>query len=60
MCAYIELKDQKYIYANTFGAGVYNEEGHEQDLYYNDNEENQKARIAKIAQVVAEWIKNNQ
>ena len=65
MCAYIELKDDKYIYANTYGAGVYNEEGHEQDLYYNDddeddNEEDQKARIKRVVQVVAEWIKNNQ
>jgi hypothetical protein len=61
MCAYIELKDDKYIYANAFGAGVYDEEGHEKDLYYDDNEkEDQKVRNEKIAQVVAEWIKTNQ
>ena len=60
MCAYVELKDQKYIYANTFGAGVYDEGGFEQDLYYNDDEENKVARIEKVAQVVAEYVKNNQ
>jgi len=62
MCAYIELKNDKYIYANAFGAGVYSkkDEEHEQDLYYNYKEENQRARIKKIAQVIAKWIKDNQ
>ena len=62
MCAYIELKGEKYIYANAFGAGVYSkkDEEHEQDLYYNYKEENQEARIKKIAQVIAKWIKDNQ
>jgi hypothetical protein len=57
MCAYIELKDDKYIYANTYGAGVYNEEGHEQDIYYNESEEDQKARAEDVAKGVANWIK---
>lgn len=62
MCAYIELKGDKYIYANSFGASVYSkkDEEHEQYLYYNYKEENQKARIKKIAQVIAKWIKDNQ
>jgi len=60
MCAYVELKGDKYIYANTYGAGVYDEDGFEKDLYYNDNEENEKERVVKIAQIVADWIKNNQ
>lgn len=60
MCAYIELKDDKYIFANTYGAGVYDEDGFEQDLYQNDNEENEEARVEKVAQVVADWIKTNQ
>lgn len=60
MCAYVELKDDKYIYANTFGASVYDKSGSEKDLYYNDNEENEKAQVEKIAQVVADWIKHNQ
>lgn len=61
MCAYIELKNDKYIYANAFGASVYDEEGYEKDLYYNYNEkEDQGVRNEKIAQIVAEWIKTNQ
>ena len=57
MCAYIELKDDKYIYANTYGAGVYNEEGHEQDIYYNESEEDQQARAEDVAKGVANWLK---
>lgn len=32
MCAYIELKDGHYIYANPYGASVYNSEDYEKDI----------------------------
>jgi hypothetical protein len=60
MCAYVELKGGKYIYANTYGASVYDEEGYEKDIYNNESEEDQQARAEDVAQGVANWIKNNQ
>ena len=57
MCAYVELKGGKYIYANTYGAGLYDEEGHEEDIYNNESEEDQQARAEDVAKGVANWIK---
>jgi len=57
MCALIELEGGKYIYANPLGAGLYDEEGHEQDIYDNESEGDQKARAEDVARGVANWIK---
>jgi hypothetical protein len=54
MCAYFELKGGRYIYANTWGAGVYDEDGFELDLIQLDEPNTQE-----VAQVVANWIKAN-
>jgi hypothetical protein len=54
MCAFFKLKDNKYIYANTTGAGVYDEEGFETDLINLDDSD-----IELVAKTVAEWIKVN-
>jgi hypothetical protein len=54
MCAYFELKGGRYIYANTWGAGVYDEDGFELDLIQLDDPNTQE-----VAQVVADWIKEN-
>ena len=59
MCAYIELKGNKYIYANTYGAGVYDEEGYEEDIYNNESEGNEAERTKDVAQGVANWLKVN-
>ena len=59
MCAYVELKDDKYIYANTYGASVYDEDGFEEDIYNNESEGDQQARTEDVAQGVANWIKSN-
>jgi len=53
MCAYIELPNDKYIYANREGAGIYDEEGYEADLVQFD--EYQEASV--IAKAVAKYIK---
>ena len=53
MCAYIELPNDKYIYANREGAGIYDEEGYKQDLVQFD--EYQEALV--IAKAVAKYIK---
>lgn len=53
MCAYIELPNDKYIYANREGAGIYDEEGYEKDLVQFD--EYQEASV--IAKAVANYIK---
>ena len=57
MCAYFELKGGKYIYANTYGAGLYDEEGYEEDIYNNESEEDQQARAEDVAKGVANWLK---
>jgi len=55
MCAYFELKNGRYIYANTWGAGVYNEEGGDElDIIQLDDPNTQE-----VAQAVADWIKSN-
>lgn len=42
MCAYIELKDEKYIYANPYGASIYGAEDYEKDLAVFDEPQNPK------------------
>lgn len=55
MCAYFKLKDDCYIYANTWGAGVYDgEDGHQLDIIQLDD-----PNIPQVAQAVADWIKEN-
>jgi hypothetical protein len=55
MCAYIELSNGKYIYANREGAGIYNEDNYESDLViFNDYQP-----AAVIAKAVADYIKEN-
>ena len=54
MCAYFKLNDDHYIYANTWGAGVYDEEGFKQDIIQLDD-----PNIPQVAQAVADWIKLN-
>jgi len=50
MCAYVELENEKYIYASPYGASVYGSEDYEKDLAVFD--EPQTAET--IASVV--WI----
>jgi hypothetical protein len=57
MCAFIKLKGGKYIYANTYGAGLYDEEGYGEDIYNNESEEDQQARAEDVAKGVANWLK---
>jgi hypothetical protein len=53
MCAYVELPDNKYIYANREGAGIYDEDNYEADLVQFG--EYQEASV--IAEAVAEYVK---
>lgn len=59
MCAYIVLKGDRYIYANSYGAGIYDEEDFIEDIYLNESEEDEEARIKDVARGVARWIKEN-
>ena len=54
ICAYFELKGDRYIYANTYGAGVYDE-----DSYENSIIELNEPNVPQVAQAVADWIKAN-
>jgi hypothetical protein len=55
MCAYFELKGDRYIYANTYGAGVYDgEDGFKHDIIQLD-----EPNTEEVAQAVADWIKVN-
>jgi hypothetical protein len=55
MCAYLELSNNFYIYANPSGAGLYNEEGHEEDLFQYD-EPNAKETAKGIANFVKGYL----
>ena len=59
MCAYIVLKGDRYIYANSYGAGLYDEEDFIEDIYLNESEGDEIARIKDVARGVAQWIKEN-
>ena len=54
MCAYIKMKENRYIYANPYGAGIYDEEGFGEDIFQMD-EPNSK----EVARKIALWIKEN-
>jgi len=52
MCAYIQLSDNRYIYANAYGASVYDAEGYESDIIQLD-----EADSKQVATAVARYIK---
>lgn len=54
MCAYIKLSGEKYIYANPYGAGVYDADDYETDLIQLD-----EPNGAEVAQVVTKWLGEN-
>jgi hypothetical protein len=58
MCAYIVLKNDRYIYANSYGAGLYGDDFIE-DIYLNEAEGNEEARTKDVARGIAKWIKEN-
>ena len=58
MCAYIVLKNDRYIYANSYGAGLYGEDFIE-DIYLNESEGDDLARTKDVARGVAQWMKEN-
>ena len=60
MCAYIVLQNDRYIYANSYGAGLYDgEDGHIEDIYLNEAEGDDQARTKDVARGVAQWMKEN-
>jgi hypothetical protein len=60
MCAYIVLKGDRYIYANSYGAGLYDgEDGFIDDIYLNESEGDDLARTKDVVRGVAQWIKEN-
>lgn len=59
MCAYIELPDNKYIYANTYGAGLYGEDDFIKDIYLNESEGDDLSRTIDVAKGIANWLKEN-
>ena len=60
MCAYVELKGDRYIYANTYGAGIYGaDDDFIKDIYQNESEGDDLGRTREVAQGVAKWIKEN-
>jgi hypothetical protein len=54
MCAYIELTDNRYIYAASYGASVYDAEGYESDIILLD-----EADSKQVATAVARYIKES-
>jgi hypothetical protein len=52
MCAYLQLSDNRYIYANAYGASVYDAEGYESDIIQLD-----EADSKQVATAVARYIK---
>jgi hypothetical protein len=60
MCAYIVLKGDRYIYANSYGAGIYDEEDFIKDIYLNESEGDDLARTKDVARGIAQWIKENE
>jgi hypothetical protein len=59
MCAYIEINKDRYIYANSYGAGIYDEEGFIEDIYLNETETDELARTKEVAKALTNWIKEN-
>jgi hypothetical protein len=54
MCAYVQLSDNRYIYANAYGASVYDAEGYESDIIQLD-----EADSKQVATAVARYIKES-
>jgi hypothetical protein len=54
MCAYIELSKDLYIYANSYGAGLYGKEDFIKDICQFDERNHEQ-----VAQFLAKWIKEN-
>jgi len=52
MCAYVRLSEDRYIYANAYGASVYDAEGYESDIIQLD-----EADSKQVATAVARYIK---
>ena len=52
MCAYVQLSDNRYIYANAYGASVYDAEGYESDIIQLD-----EADSKQVATAVTRYIK---
>jgi hypothetical protein len=52
MCAHIQLSEDRYIYANAYGASVYDAEGYESDIIQLD-----EADSKQVATAVARYIK---
>ena len=52
MCAYVQLSDNRYVYANAYGASVYDAEGYESDIIQLD-----EADSKQVATAVARYIK---
>ena len=52
MCAYVQLSDNRYIYANVYGASVYDAEGYESDIIQLD-----EADSKQVATAVTRYIK---
>jgi hypothetical protein len=53
MCAYVEINSKNYIYANLYGAGIYDEDGFGEDLIQFDDKQDPKT----IAQAIADYAK---
>jgi hypothetical protein len=52
MCACVRLSEDRYIYANAYGASVYDAEGYESDIIQLD-----EADSKQVATAVARYIK---
>ena len=58
MCAYVEINSKTYIYANLYGAGIYDEEGFIEDLIqFDDKQEPEKIALAIANYAKKEWTK---
>jgi hypothetical protein len=55
MCAYVDLGDGFYIYANPLGAGLYDEEGYVKDAVMN-KDESDNPNPALLAQDLKKWL----
>lgn len=49
MCVFISLKLDHYIYANPYGASIYDADGHEKDLFIFDEPQEPADLARKIA-----------
>jgi hypothetical protein len=54
MCAYVDLGNGSYIYANPYGAGVYNEDDYLCDIAQHD----EPTTAENIAQTIKNYIDN--